>query len=167
MIAELLYLLYPRSISLETVGSKAHDSITSDDINVKLAYSKVNNVELNLIFAKFLDNDECKSRLFWELYDFVKEIIDEKYARRYLEVAITERILVCCPFCNGTGVMIFKEKVESCPHCTKEGNFIYSDDVVANLIGIKPQKFKKKKYNEIINKLMDIENSALSKIGDT
>ena len=61
--------------------------------------------------------------------------------------------------------MIFKDKIETCSHC-KEGNFIYSDGVVANLIGIKPQKFKKKVYNEIINKLIDLESSALQKIGD-
>jgi hypothetical protein len=166
MKAELLALMYPSSCDLESIGSKNHNAVTSDDINIKLAYSKINDMELNLLLAKFLDDDRCRSELFWKLYDSSKEIVGDKYAKKYLEIAIMERIMTTCPFCNGTGVMIFKNKIETCSHC-KEGNFIYSDDVVANLIGIKPQKFKKKAYNKIINKLMDIEDSALSKIGDT
>ena len=166
MKVELLALMFPSSCDLESIGSKNHNAVTSDDINIKLSYSKITDAELNLLLAKFLDDSKCRSELFWGLYDFVKGIIDEKYAKRYLEVAIMERVMSACPFCNGTGVMIFKDKIETCSHC-KEGNFIYSNDVVANLIGIKPQKLKKKAYNEIINKLMDIEDSALSKIGDT
>jgi len=34
-----------------------------------------------------------------------------------------------------------------------------------SLIGIKKKNFEKKKYNEIINKLINLEHSALSKIG--
>jgi len=166
MKAELLALMYPSSCDLESIGSKNHNAITSDDINIKLSYSKITDAELNFLLAKFLDDGKCRSELFWGLYGFVKEIINEKYAKRYLEVAIMERVMSACPFCNGTGVMIFKDKIETCSHC-KEGNFIYSDGVVANLIGIKPQKFKKKVYNEIINKLIDLESSALQKIGDT
>jgi hypothetical protein len=165
MKIDLLAKLLPQSASLSK-GSKVNDAITSDDINIKLSYSKITDAELNFILAKFLDDDRCKSKLFWELYDFSKENIEEKYAKKYLEVAIMERIMVICPFCGGTGVMIFKDTIETCSHC-KEGNFIYSDQVLASLIGIKPQKFKKKAYNKIINKLMDIEDSALQKIGDT
>jgi hypothetical protein len=94
MKIDLLAKLLPQSASLSK-GSKVNDAITSDDINIKLSYSKITDAELNFILAKFLDDD------------------------------------------------------------------------LASLIGIKPQKFKKKAYNKIINKLMDIEDSALSKIGDT
>tara|TARA_R100000656_G_C3921917_1_gene123063 strand:- start:38 stop:541 length:504 start_codon:yes stop_codon:yes gene_type:complete len=164
MRAELLAKLLPKSSDLENIGGVNHNAITSDDINIRLSYSKITDSELNLLLAKFLDDEQHRSNLFWELYKFAKEVVGKKNGRKYLEVAIMERIMTACPFCNGTGITIFKDKIDKCHHC-REGTFIYSDEVISSLIGIKKKNFEKKKYNEIINKLINLEHSALSKIG--
>jgi hypothetical protein len=70
-----------------------------------------------------------------------------------------------CPFCNGTGIIIFKNHVDKCSHCY-QGNFIFTNNVRSELIGIKEKKFEKGLYEGIINELKNIEHNALSKIGD-
>ncbi len=171
MKAELLAKLMPSSLDISAFGSKNHNAITSEDILIKLSYSKLSDNELNFILAKFLNDDKSRSSVYKELikevhYKFKKKG-ENHLVCRYVEVAIMECIMTTCPFCKGTGFNVFKTSISKCPHCN-DGQFIYDDDVRANLIGIKKNKFikNKKKYEDIIHLLRDIENNALSKIGD-
>jgi len=177
MKCELLAKLMPSSLDVSNYGSKSNDSITSEDILIKLSYSKLNDSELNFLLAKFLDDLNCRSSLYKDLLNkvivlFKKEGENDLVCEggndlvcRYVDVAIMESIMVSCPFCNGTGFNIFNHSIDKCYHCS-DGVFIYSDNVRADLIGVKKNKFLKKKYEKIMEELVELEQSALSKIGD-
>jgi hypothetical protein len=63
-------------------------------------------------------------------------------------------------------VLLFKNSVENCPHCN-EGNFIYTDLIRSSFVGVEEKDFNKEKYKIIMNKLEDIEISALNKLENT
>jgi len=169
MKTELLAKLMPSSLDISTYGSKNHNAITTEDILIKLSYSKLTENEYNFILAKFLNDDSCRSSVYKNLIkevheEFGKEGVNHLVCR-FVEVAIMECILTRCPFCNGTGFNVFKTTISKCPHCNN-GEFIYDDNVRANLIGITLKKFKKErnKYDRVLELLNEIEINALSKI---
>jgi hypothetical protein len=176
--AELLSVLLPSSADLSTTRGKAHNTLTSDDINIRLSYSNLTNSEMNFLLAKFLDDTSSRSKLFYSLYNKIVEFCEkegennlvckEKLLLKYIDTAILESIMESCPFCNGTGIIVFKHKLDKCNHC-HQGKFIFTDAVRADLIGLKKGKFEKNKgiYKKITEELINIEYSALSKIGDT
>ena len=66
------------------------------------------------------------------------------------------------------GVIKTTSSIDNCIHCN-EGMFVYDDQVRSHMMKISKKVFLKykKQYNQIIEKINQIEISALSKIGDT
>lgn len=172
MKAELLAKLLPSSCDLSSTRSKSHDSITSEDVLLKLSYARLTNNELYYVLSKFLDDDSSRGKIYFNLVKELEilfgvddDLVSNDLVSNYVQAGITESIITKCPFCNGTGVLLFKNSVENCPHCN-EGNFIYTDLIRSSFVGVKEKDFNKEKYKIIMEKLIDIEISALDKLGD-
>ena len=173
MKAELLTLLIPSTQSFE-LSSTHHNKTTSEDINMLLSYSNLDKKEYSLLLMKYVDDRTSESTLFDELFEEVcdiflkKEVLKEcGMVRKFLNTAIIECCVEKCVVCRGTGFLQTNNSIDKCIHCS-EGNFIYDDYVRSSIMGVKKNYFVKykKEYEEIINKIDSIENSALSKIGD-
>tara|TARA_R100001369_G_scaffold92315_1_gene136712 strand:- start:1060 stop:1590 length:531 start_codon:yes stop_codon:yes gene_type:complete len=175
MNKELLTLLFPSSVDMGSIGSgKSNDSITVEDVLVKLSYSKLTTEELNFLLAKFLDDNSARSSLYHKIYDdaFVlfegTELdITKDVLQKVVDCAIIECILDACPICKGTGFLVFDKSVEECTHCHK-GKFSWNDFSRHNVMGIDKNTYVKvrKQYSEIISILNNLECTALEKIGD-
>ena len=113
---------------------------------------------------------------FDELFDEVCEIFLKREVpkecgmiRKFLNTAIIECCVEKCVVCQGTGYLKTTDSIDKCPHCDGTGEFIYDDHVRSSIMGVKKNYFMKykKEYESIVEKINTIENSALSKIGDT
>ena len=142
------------------------------DVLLKLSYARLNNNELYYVLSKFLDDDSSRGKIYFNLVKELEilfgvndDLVSNDLVSNYVQAGITESIITKCPFCNGTGVLLFKNSVENCPHCN-EGNFIYTDLIRSSFVGVKEKDFNKEKYKIIMEKLIDIEISALDKLGD-
>ena len=175
MKAELLTLLIPSTQSFE-LSSTHHNKTTSEDINMLLSYSNLDKKEYSLLLMKYVDDKTSESSLFDELFDEVCEIFLKREVpkecgmiRKFLNTAIIECCVEKCVVCQGTGYLKTTDSIDKCPHCDGTGEFIYDDHVRSSIMGVKKNYFMKykKEYESIIEKINTIENSALSKIGDT
>ena len=169
MKAELLAKLLPSTCDMSSTRSKSNDAITSEDVLIKLSYARLNNNELYYVLSKFLDDESSRGKMYYNIIEELKYIFNNEenneLVSKYIQACITESIIVKCPFCNGTGVLLFNDLAEKCKHCNK-GDFIYNNFIRASFVGIKENSFQKDKYKKIMEKLQDIEISALDKLGD-
>lgn len=174
MKAELLKLLTPSSPSLETTGVN-HNAITSEDINVILAYSKLSESEYQLLIEKYVNDSNYPDNAFYKtVYDNTKIIFYKNKKKPYktkfspfLKLAILETFIEKCWICRGTGVLITLNSIHNCPHC-ENGTFIYTDKVRVKLLKIDKKIYNtyKKNYIDVLGYLKDIELSALNKINN-
>ena len=175
MNKELLTLLFPSSVDMSGIGSgKSNDSITTEDVLIQLSYSNLTQEELNLLLAKFLDDNAAKSSLYYKIYDDSRELFNETelditkdVLQKVVDCAIIECILDACPVCKGIGYVVFDKIMEDCNHCYK-GKFTWDDFSRSSVMNIDKNMYikVKKQYFEIINILNKIEFNALEKIGD-
>ena len=169
MKAELLAKLLPSSCDMSSIRSKSNDSITSEDVLIKISYARLNNNELYYVLSKFLDDESSRGKMYYNLIEDLKPVFNNQESNelvsKYVQAGITESIIIKCPFCNGTGVLLFKTSVENCLHC-KQGDFIYNNLIRSSFVGVKEKDFDKEKYKKVMEKLQDIEISALDKLGD-
>ena len=169
MKLDLLTILLPKSLDMGSIGSgKSHDSITPQEVSTILAYANLVKTELNILMGKFLE-DESATR---ELIKYVEsriEIEDKKLVKKISHPAVTELFTATtCFFCNGTGQLVFQDSVDKCPHC-HNGIFVWSDTSRSAIMGLKKGVYIKikKDYRELINHLIDVEHSALEKLGNS
>ena len=169
MKLDLLTILLPKSLDMGSIGSgKSHDSITPQEVSTILAYANLVKTELNILMGKYLE-DESATR---ELIKYVEsriEIEDKKLVKKISHTAVTELFTdTTCFFCNGTGQLVFQDSVDKCPHC-HNGIFVWSDTSRSAIMGLKKGVYIKIKndYRELINHLIDVEHSALEKLGNS
>lgn len=172
MKVETLKKLTPSSPELSGKRSKVHNSITTEDVLLKLSYSKLSNKETDFILGKYLNDDDSLKK-FYEM--FIKDLKNEKHNKKgeinlvcdIVKACLIECTLIKCPFCSGRGFYKLKNNIKSCDHCV-DGDFIYTDIVRANLTKMSIGKFKKlkKKYEGILSMIQNVEADALEKIGD-
>jgi hypothetical protein len=169
MKLDLLTILLPKSLDMGSIGSgKSHDSITPQEISTILSYADLVKTELNILMGKYLE-DESATR---ELIKYVESRIgieDKKLVKKISHTAVTELFTdTTCFFCNGTGQLVFQDSVDKCPHC-HNGIFVWSDASRSAIMGLKKGVYMKikKDYRELINHLIDVEHSALEKLGDS
>jgi len=169
MKLDLLTILLPKSLDMGSIGSgKSHDSITPQEVSTILAYANLVKTELNILMGKYLE-DESATR---ELIKYVEsriEIEDKKLVKKISHTAVTELFTdTTCFFCNGTGQLVFQDSVDKCPHC-HNGIFVWSDTSRSAIMGLKKGVYIKikKDYRELINHLIDVEHSALEKLGNS
>ena len=92
-----------------------------------------------------------------------------KLVKKISHTAVTELFTdTTCFFCNGTGQLVFQDSVAKCPHC-HNGIFVWSDTSRSAIMGLKKGVYIKikKDYRELINHLIDVEHSALEKLGNS
>jgi len=173
MKIELLAKLLPKSVNLESIGSKNHNAITSDEINIIMSYCGLTNREAAMILFRFLGDTNQRSSLYDSFYAkaikiFEEDKISRKVVRSLVDCAFLETACTRCPFCNGVGHTVYLNKIEDCPHCN-EGVFVFTEKAKLHLTGLKKGQFKQiqEKYKDIMSMIQDLENSALAKIGDT
>ena len=169
MKLDLLTILLPKSLDMGSIGSgKSHASITPQEVSTILAYANLVKTELNILMGKYLE-DESATR---ELIKYVEsriEIEDKKLVKKISHTAVTELFTdTTCFFCNGTGQLVFQDSVDKCPHC-HNGIFVWSDTSRSAIMGLKKGVYIKikKDYRELINHLIDVEHSALEKLGNS
>ena len=169
MKLDLLTILLPKSLDMGSIGSgKSHDSITPQEVSTILAYANLVKTELNILMGKYLE-DASATR---ELIKYVEsriEIEDKKLVKKISHTAVTELFTdTTCFFCNGTGQLVFQDSVDKCPHC-HNGIFVWSDTSRSAIMGLKKGVYIKikKDYRELINHLIDVEHSALEKLGNS
>jgi|TARA_R110000803_G_scaffold73427_1_gene137262 hypothetical protein len=171
MKLDLLALLLPKSLDMSGIGSgKSNDTVTPQDIAVILAYAKLSNDELNLLMAKFLEDDSARKSLAKSVKNIAMDLFnDEDIINTVVDTAIIEIFTdTTCFFCNGTGQIIIQESVDKCLHC-HNGIFKWTDFSRSNIMGLKKETYVsiRKSYKELTDRLIDIEQSALRKIGDS
>jgi|TARA_R100000458_G_C8268555_1_gene243384 hypothetical protein len=178
MKVELLKLLAAKSMNLE-MPSKHHNAITPEDILHFLSMKNLTSEEYDILIAKYTDNGYSRGMLQHDLYEdackiFLKHI-DPKIlsksrftVRAFVTLAIKEIVDTKCPFCKGRGFIADIHKITKCEHCDDQGNFIYDDTNRPELMNMRKDDydFYKEAYLEFLQKVKDIEISALSKIGD-
>ena len=172
MKIELLTRLLPKSVNYETTGSKNHNAITPEDINTIMSYCRLTDKETAMILVRFLGDNTYRSKLYNSFYKeaaplFIVDEIKESVIRNIVDCAFLETAFTRCPFCNGVGYRVSLNEIEDCLHCN-DGVFVFTEKVKIEIIGIKKNQFKqiKEKYKKIMSMIQDLENSALSKIGD-
>tara|TARA_R100001460_G_scaffold48747_2_gene86895 strand:+ start:16625 stop:17149 length:525 start_codon:yes stop_codon:yes gene_type:complete len=172
MKLETLKKLTPSSPELSGKRSKVHNAISTEDVLLKLSYSKLTNKETDFIIGKYLNDDESLKQ-FYKI--FIKEL-ENKYSFKrgeknlvcdIVKACLIECTLIKCPFCSGRGFYKLKNNIRKCDHCA-DGDFIYTNVVRANLTKIPINKFQKfkNKYERILSMIQDVESDALEKIGD-
>jgi hypothetical protein len=175
MKVELLAKLLPKSANMESVGSKNHNAITPEDINIIMSYCGLNDKEAAMILVRFLGDNSRRSELYNSFYRDAATLFEnekfnnkEKTIKNIVDCAFLEAACTTCPFCGGVGHIISLNKVEKCNHCN-DGVFVFDDDAKRNLTGLKGKDYKKiqKGYKEIMYMIQELESSALSKIDDT
>jgi hypothetical protein len=169
MKLDLLTILLPKSLDMGSIGSgKSHDSITPQEISTILSYADLVKTELNILMGKYLE-DESATRELIKYVESCIEIEDKKLVKKISHTAVTELFTdTTCFFCNGTGQLVFQDSVDKCPHC-HNGIFVWSDASRSAIMGLKKGVYMKikKDYRELINHLIDVEHSALEKLGDS
>ena len=169
MKLDLLTILLPKSLDMGSIGSgKSHDSITPQEVSTILSYANLDKVELNLLMSKYLEDKVAR-------YDFIKyaesciEMEDKKLVKKIAHTAVIELFTdTTCFFCNGTGQLVFQDSVDKCLHC-HDGIFVWSDFSRSAIMGLKKGVYMKikKDYKELIKHLIEVEQSALEKLGDS
>ncbi len=172
MKVETLKKLTPSSPELSGKRSKVHNAISTEDVLLKLSYSKLTNKEMDFILGKYLNDDESLKK-FYEI--FMEDLHNQNMHKRgeinlvcdIVKACLIECTLIKCPFCSGRGFYKLKNNIKSCDHCI-DGDFVYTDIVRANLTKMSIVKFKKIKdrYENILSMIQNVENDALEKIGD-
>ena len=169
MKLDLLTILLPKSLDMGSIGSgKSHDSITPQEVSTILAYANLVKTELNILMGKYLE-DESATRELIKYVESRVEIEDKKLVKKISHTAVTELFTdTTCFFCNGTGQLVFQDSVDKCPHC-HNGIFVWSDTSRSAIMGLKKGVYIKikKDYRELINHLIDVEHSALEKLGNS
>ena len=173
MKLEMLTLLLPKTVDMTAIGmGKSHDSVTAEDINTALAYSNLSKDEVAIIMAKFLNDNQSRSDLFYSFYTNALDIFKgvelkrgDNIIRTIIDCCLVESLLQACPFCNGVGHNVFNNTIEKCNHC-KDGMFIFDDDSRMIMMDLDMPTFKtiKNGYDKIMLKLRDLEDSALEKL---
>lgn len=169
----MLTLLLPKTVDMTAIGmGKSHDSVTAEDINTALSYANLTKDEVAIIMAKFLNDNQSRSDLFYSFYLDALDIFEDvklkkgnNTIRTIIDCCLVESLLQACPFCNGVGQNVFNNTIEKCNHC-KEGMFIFDDDSRMIMIGLDKAGFLsiKKGYTLIMSRLRDLEDSALEKL---
>jgi hypothetical protein len=169
MKLDLLTILLPKSLDMGSIGSgKSHDSITPQEISTILSYADLVKTELNILMGKYLE-DESATRELIKYVESCIEIEDKKLVKKISHTAVIELFTdTTCFFCNGTGQLVFQDSVDKCPHC-HNGIFVWSDTSRSAIMGLKKGVYMKikKDYRELITHLIDVEQSALAKLGDS
>ena len=169
MRLDLLTVLLPKSLDMGSIGSgKSHDTITPQEVSTILAYANLDKVELNLLMSKYLEDEVARYDLVTYAESFIKTQ-DEKVAKKIAYTGVIELFTdTTCFFCNGTGQLVFNDSVDKCLHC-HNGIFVWSDFSRSAIMGLKKGVYMKikKDYKELMNHLIDVEQSALEKLGDT
>jgi len=178
MKVELLTLLTAKSMNYE-VSSPNHDAITAQDIAAFLGSRGLNTEEYDFLIAKYTDNNYARAMFFDDIFVDCAEIFikdkkdklvssDKLLVRAFVNLAISEVMDNVCPFCLGRGSVTSGDKIVKCEHCQGTGQFIYDDNNRYEIMGYDKKGYMefKKQYMKVLEKIKDIENSALSKIGD-
>ena len=169
MKLDLLSILLPKSLDMGSIGSgKSNDSITPQEVSTILAYANLNKVELNLLMSKYLEDESARHDLIKHAESFLK-IKDREVAKKIAHTGVIEVFTdTTCFFCNGTGQLVFNDSIDKCLHC-HEGIFVWSDFSRSAIMKLKKGEYMRirKNYKELVNHLIDIEQSALEKLGDT
>jgi len=105
MRLDLLTILLPKSLDMGSIGSgKSHDSITPQEVSTILAYANLNEVELNLLMGKYLEDESARHDLIKHAESFVKTE-DELIAKKIAHTGVVELFTdTTCFFCNGVGI---------------------------------------------------------------
>ncbi len=169
MKLDLLTILLPKSLDMGSIGSgKSHDSITPQEVSTILSYANLDKVELNLLMSKYLEDEVARYDLIKYAESFVKTQ-DREVAGKIAYTGVIELFTdTTCFFCNGTGQMVFQDSVDKCLHC-HDGIFVWSDFSRSAIMGLKKGVYMKikKDYKELIKHLIEVEQSALEKLGDS
>jgi|TARA_Y100000401_G_C8301803_1_gene214564 hypothetical protein len=172
MKLETLKKLTPSSPDLTGKKSKVNNALSTEDVLMKLSFCKLTSQELDFVVGKYLDNNECLSNFYQLLVINIykdKEFDegDKDLVCNLVKCCIIECTVTKCVFCSGRGFYKNKDGIEKCTHCN-DGDFIYDDNVRANLLNLNKKKYKtiKSKYEKILEMIQNIELEALEKIGD-
>ena len=169
MKLDLLTILLPKSLDMGSIGSgKSHDSITPQEVSTILSYANLVKAELNILMGKYLE-DELATHDLIKYAESCIEMEDKKLVKKIAHTAVIELFTdTTCFFCNGTGQVVFQDSVDKCLHC-HNGIFVWSDFSRSAIMGLKKGVYMKikKDYKELMNHLIDVEQSALEKLGDT
>tara|TARA_R100000315_G_C5146774_1_gene83949 strand:+ start:11 stop:550 length:540 start_codon:yes stop_codon:yes gene_type:complete len=178
MKVEYLKLLAAKSMSLEP-SSKNHDAVLPEDIAHYLGTKNLTSIEYDLLIAKYTENSYSRAMVADEIFEDACEIffknvnikdIERKrfLIRNFISLALREIIETACPICGGKGFIAELDRIVKCVHCDNSGNFIYDDNNRSELMGFTKKDYSKykKAYDNLLEKLQNIEISALSKIGD-
>jgi aspartate carbamoyltransferase regulatory subunit len=169
MKLDLLTILLPKSLDMGSIGSgKSHDSITPQEVSTILSYANLVKAELNILMGKYLEDESATHDLIKYAESYI-EMEDKKLVKKIAHTAVIELFTdTTCFFCNGTGQVVFQDSVDKCLHC-HDGIFVWSDFSRSAIMGLKKGVYMKikKDYKELIKHLIDIEQSALEKLGDS
>jgi len=169
MKLDLLTILLPKSLDMGSIGSgKSHDSITPQEVSTILSYANLVKAELNILMGKYLEDESATHDLIKYAESYI-EMEDKKLAKKISHTAVIELFTdTTCFFCNGTGQVVFQDSVDKCLHC-HNGVFVWSDTSRSEIMGLKKGVYMKinKDYRELITHLIDVEQSALAKLGDS
>lgn len=169
MKLDLLTILLPKSLDMGSIGSgKSHDSITPQEVSTILSYANLVKAELNILMGKYLEDELATHDLIKYAESYI-EMEDKKLVKKIAHTAVIELFTdTTCFFCNGTGQVVFQDSVDKCLHC-HNGIFVWSDFSRSAIMGLKKGVYMKikKDYKELIKHLIDIEQSALEKLGDS
>jgi len=169
MKLDLLTILLPKSLDMGSIGSgKSHDSITPQEVSTILSYANLVKAELNILMGKYLE-DELATHDLIKYAESCIEMEDKKLVKKIAHTAVIELFTdTTCFFCNGTGQVVFQDSVDKCLHC-HNGIFVWSDFSRSAIMGLKKGVYMKikKDYKELIKHLIEVEQSALEKLGDS
>jgi hypothetical protein len=172
MKLDLLTILLPKSLDMGSIGSgKSHDSITPQEVSTILSYAKLVKAELNILMGKYLEDESATHELIKYAESFLQneDELPDYFIKKIAQTAIIELFTdTTCFFCNGTGSLVFEDSVDKCPHC-HDGIFVWSDFSRSAIMGLKKGVYVKikKDYKELVAHLIDVEQSALEKLGDS
>lgn len=172
MKLDLLTILLPKSLDMGSIGSgKSHDSITPQEVSTILSYAKLVKAELNILMGKYLEDESATHELIKYAESFLQneDELPDYFIKKIAQTAIIELFTdTTCFFCNGTGSLVFEDSADKCPHC-HDGIFVWSDFSRSAIMGLKKGVYVKikKDYKELIAHLIDVEQSALEKLGDS
>ena len=171
MKLDLLTILLPKSLDMGSIGSgKSHDSITPQEVSTILSYANLVKAALNILMGKYLEDESATHDLIKYAESFLKneDELPDYFIKKIAHTAIIELFTdTTCFFCNGTGQVVFQDSVDKCLHC-HNGVFVWSDTSRSEIMGLKKGVYMKinKDYRELITHLIDVEQSALAKLGD-
>jgi len=169
MKLDLLTILLPKSLDMGSIGSgKSHDSITPQEVSTILSYANLVKAELNILMGKYLEDESATHDLIKYAESYI-EMEDKKLVKKIAHTAVIELFTdTTCFFCNGTGQVVFQDSVDKCLHC-HDGIFVWSDFSRSAIMGLKKGVYMKikKDYKELIKHLINVEQTALEKLGDS